>query len=75
MKFLQIIVPVGPEGPRKPYLHVVLKKEIFRNSRLISIRLGTNYPWVKEILICSNKGPILLQSGDNRKLQTWNGVI
>jgi hypothetical protein len=31
------------------------------------IKLGTNYPWVKEIQVCSNKGPGLLQRGDNHK--------
>jgi hypothetical protein len=33
----------------------------------ISIKLGTNYPWVKGILNYSNKGPGLLQRGDNYK--------
>jgi hypothetical protein len=32
-----------------------------------SIKLGTNYPWVKEIQVCSNKGPGPLQKGDNHK--------
>jgi hypothetical protein len=32
-----------------------------------SIKLGTNYPWVKGIQFCSNKGPSPLQRGDNRK--------
>ena len=30
-------------------------------------RFGTNHHWVKEILNCSNKGPGLLQRGDNHK--------
>jgi hypothetical protein len=34
---------------------------------LKSIKLGTNYPWVKGIQISSNKGPGPLQSGDNHK--------
>jgi hypothetical protein len=34
------------------------------------IKLGKNYPWVKGILNCSNKGPAPLQRGDNHK----NGV-
>jgi hypothetical protein len=29
----------------------------FRTSRPISIKLGTNYPWVKGIQVCSDKGP------------------
>jgi hypothetical protein len=32
-----------------------------------SIKLGTNHPWVKGIQVCSNKGPGLLQRGDNHK--------
>jgi hypothetical protein len=32
-----------------------------------SIQLGTNYPCVKEIQFYPNKGPGLLQRGDNRK--------
>jgi hypothetical protein len=31
----------------------------------ISIKLGTNHPWVKGILNCSNKGLGPLQKGDN----------
>jgi hypothetical protein len=46
----------------------ILKKKIFsRTSGPISIKLGTNNPWVKEIQNCSNKGPGLLQRGDNHK--------
>jgi hypothetical protein len=32
-----------------------------------SIKLGTNYPWVKGIQVCSNKGQGPLQRGDNNK--------
>jgi hypothetical protein len=43
-------------------------KEIFsRTSKPISTKLGTNHPWVKEILYCTNKGPCPLQRGDNHK--------
>jgi hypothetical protein len=46
----------------------ILKKIFFsRTSRPISIKLGTNHPWVKEILNYSNKGPGPLQRGDNHK--------
>jgi hypothetical protein len=46
---------------------VFILKEIFfsRTSRPISIKLGTNHPWVKGILNCSNKGPVSLERGDN----------
>jgi hypothetical protein len=45
-----------------------LKKKIFsRTSRHNSIKLNTNYPWVKEIQVCSNKGPSPFQRGDNHK--------
>jgi hypothetical protein len=32
-----------------------------------SIKIGTNYPWVKGIQVCSNKGPGPLQREDNQK--------
>jgi hypothetical protein len=32
-----------------------------------SIKFGTNYPLVKGIQVCSNKGPGPLQGGDNHK--------
>jgi hypothetical protein len=32
-----------------------------------SIKLNTNYPWVKGIQFCSNKGPGPFQRGDNHK--------
>jgi hypothetical protein len=32
-----------------------------------SIKLGTNYPWMKRIQICLNKGPGPLQPGDNHR--------
>jgi hypothetical protein len=38
-----------------------------RTSKQNSIKLGTNYPWVKRIIVCSNKGPSPLQRGDNHK--------
>jgi hypothetical protein len=46
----------------------ILKKKIFfRTSKLISIKLGTNHPWVKGIQNCSNKGRGTLQRVDNHK--------
>jgi hypothetical protein len=39
----------------------------FRTSKPNSIKLGTNYPWVKGIQVSSNKGPSPLQRGDNHK--------
>jgi hypothetical protein len=44
-----------------------LKSSLDRTSRPISIKLGTNLPWVKGIRNCSNEGPGLLQRGDNKK--------
>jgi hypothetical protein len=38
-----------------------------RTSRPNSIKLDTNYLWVKGIQVCSNKGPGSLQRGDNHK--------
>jgi hypothetical protein len=38
-----------------------------RTSKPISMKLDTNHPWVKEILICPNEGPSPLQREDNHK--------
>jgi hypothetical protein len=42
-------------------------KSFSRTGRPKSIKLGTDYPWVKGIQLCSNKGPGPLQRGDNHK--------
>jgi hypothetical protein len=47
---------------------LILKKIFFsKTSRPISIKLGTNHPWVKRIKDCSSKGQCPLQRGDNYK--------
>jgi hypothetical protein len=38
-----------------------------RTSKANSIKLGTNYPWVKGIQVCSNRGPGPLERGHNYK--------
>jgi hypothetical protein len=38
-----------------------------RTRKPNSIKLGTNYPWVKGIQVHTNKGPGPLQRGDNYK--------
>jgi hypothetical protein len=62
------MVPWGREGPqwRKPYLYV-LKKIFSRTSRPISIKFGTNHPWVKKIKNCSKKGAGSFPRGDNHR--------
>ena len=60
----------SPKGDTKKRVKIHWKiLEIFfsRTSKPKSIILGTNYPWVKGIQICSNKGPGSLQRGDNHK--------
>jgi hypothetical protein len=55
-------------------IHWTFLKIFFsRTSQPNSIRLGTNYPWVKGIQFCSNKGSGPLQRGDNSK-KCKNGV-
>jgi hypothetical protein len=54
----------------------ILKKIFFfRTSRPITIKLGINHSWIKEILNCSNKGPGPLQRGDNHKNAKSGGFI
>jgi hypothetical protein len=44
------------------------KRVVFsRTSWPFSIKLGTIYPWVEEIQICSNKGLGPIQRGENHK--------
>jgi hypothetical protein len=44
-----------------------IQSNFSRTSRPNSIKLGTNYPWVMGIQICSYKGPGPIQRGDNHK--------
>jgi hypothetical protein len=44
-------------------IHRKFLKIFSRTSRPKSIKLGTNYPLVKRIHVCSNKGPGPLQRG------------
>jgi hypothetical protein len=54
----------------------ILKKIFFSStSRLISIKLGTNHPYVTGILNCSNKGPSPLQKGDNHNAKMGWGYL
>jgi hypothetical protein len=40
----------------------------------ISIKLGTNPPWVKGVLKCTNKRPVPLLGGYNHKnARLWRG--
>jgi hypothetical protein len=48
-------------------IHWKFLKIFSRTSRPKSIKLGTNYPWVKGIQVFSNKGPDPFQRGDNRR--------
>jgi hypothetical protein len=49
--------------------HLIFFFRIFfsRTSMPNSIKLNTNYLFVKEIQVCSNKGPGPLQRGNNHK--------
>ena len=49
------------------FVSSVLKVFSSRTSCPNSIKLGTHYPWVNEIQVCSNKGPGPLLRGDNYK--------
>ena len=66
-----MMVPGGQEGAtvgKTIFTCVYIEKKIFsRTSWPISIKLGTNHPWVQGILNCSIKGPDPLQRGDNCK--------
>jgi hypothetical protein len=63
----------GPQGSdgvtigKSIFSHVYIEKTFSRISRSISIKLGTNHPWVKGLQNCSDKGPGPLQRGGNHK--------
>jgi hypothetical protein len=59
--------PRGDNCKRVKMHRKFLKIFFFRTSRSNSIKLGTKYPWVKGIQVCSNKGPVPLLRGDNHK--------
>jgi hypothetical protein len=65
------MVPRGREGPQsgKPYLNVFTLKTIFssRTSWPISIKFGTNHPWVKRIKDCSKEGSGSFPRRDNHR--------
>jgi hypothetical protein len=63
--------------PKRVKLHGnFFKIFFFRTSMPISNNLFINYPWVKVILNCSNKGPGPFQRGGNKKKeQKWGWVI
>jgi hypothetical protein len=56
-------------------LHIKFFKMFFRTSRPKSIKVETNYPWMKGIQVSSDKGPGRLQRGDNHKNVRMGGVI
>jgi hypothetical protein len=70
-KFVQMkgIASLQGEIIAKEYKYSGFLKKIFlsRTSRTNSIKLGTHYPWVKGIQVCSNEGPGPLLRGDNHK--------
>jgi hypothetical protein len=46
--------------------HICIEKKIF-SSWSISLKLGTNHPWVKTIKTCLNEGPGPCPREDNHK--------
>jgi hypothetical protein len=73
MKGIQVCSKKGdrpsPRGDnsKRVKIHWNVFKIFFRTSRSNSIKLGTIYPWMKGIQVCSNKGSGPLQRWDNHK--------
>jgi hypothetical protein len=59
--------PRGDNSERVKMHRKFLRIFFSRISWPKSIKLGTNYPWMKGIYVCSNKGPGSLQKGENHK--------
>jgi hypothetical protein len=51
------------DDSKRDKIHRKFFKILFRTSRPKSIKLGTNYPLMKRIQVCSNKGPGPLRRG------------
>jgi hypothetical protein len=56
-------------GGKNSFLHKFILEKIFfaKTSWPISIKLDVNYPCMKRIQVCLNKGTDPHQRGDNRK--------
>ena len=61
MKLIEEVLSIGPSKLSK------INEPEITQSRPNSIKLGTNYSWVKGIQVCSNEGPGPIQRGDNHK--------
>jgi hypothetical protein len=70
-KFVLVVVPSW--SPRVVRGHDRKKHIIFfpRTSGPISIKLGTNHPWVMRIANCPNEGPVHIQREIITKMQQW----
>jgi hypothetical protein len=55
--------PRGDNSERVKIHRIFFKKVFSRTSWPKSIKLGRNYPWVKRIQVCSNKGQALFKGG------------
>jgi hypothetical protein len=62
--------PMG-DNCKRVEIHWIFLKIFSRTTWPISIKLGTNHPWVKGIPNCSNEESGPLQRGDNHK--DWVG--
>jgi hypothetical protein len=51
----------------------ISKNNLLHNQPAISIKRGTNNPWVKGILYCSNEGRDPIQRGDDNNSNIWQG--
>jgi hypothetical protein len=65
------------DGSERVKMHWIffLKILFSRTSWPNSIKLGTNWSWVKETQVYSNKEPRSLQRGNNYKNVKWGRVI
>jgi hypothetical protein len=55
---------LSPRGDNSERVNLEI---FFRTSKPNSVKLGTNYPWMKGIQVSSNKGTGPLQRRDNHK--------
>ena len=68
VKYFKVCSNEGPvlfqgniKTKQRKYINNILKIFFFRNTVVISVKLGTKHSRVKRIQVCSNKGALLFQ--------------
>jgi hypothetical protein len=58
---------IGPQLGKTFFNKLLLYKKLLQNQQAISVKLDANYPYMKAIQVCLDKGTDPHQRGDNHK--------